>query len=158
MDHILCNLRAVPVKIGYNRLEQGSSQLEGYSLVMDNRPVGYQIDDGGDQDDPRFNPFNHDFLIIELRRPYCTPDNYNMSSQEFTDSNLYCMSDWHTGTNRFALTTTVNLTEHNTKVSNDREWIAAKASHSEFVRLDTPTSLNLYPRYFKRKTFQLYQR
>ena len=79
-------------------------------MVFDNRSIDYQKDDGGDQFDPRIDPFNHDLLKLKLQHPYCTPGVYSMSSQKFTDSNLYCMSNWHTGTNRFALTTIVNLT------------------------------------------------
>ena len=52
------------------------------------------------------------------------------------------MSHWQTGSNRFALASTVSLTQHNTRVLNDKEWLAEKAGHSEIVRLDTPASLN----------------
>ena len=107
-------------------------------MVFDNSQVDYRKDDGGNQDDSRINPFNHDFLKMELRHPYCTPGVYNMSSQEFTDSNLNVMSHWHTCINRFALTSTVNLTDKDTSVRNDREWLAFKASRSEYARLDAP--------------------
>ena len=53
------------------------------------------------------------------------------------------MSHWHTGTNRFALTTTVNVTTHNTRVINNNEWMATRANQSEYKRLDAPTSINL---------------
>ena len=111
--------------------------------MFDTRQVDYKEDDGGNQDDPRINPVNWDFLKINLRSPYCTPGVYNMSSQEFNECNLYCMSHWHTCTNRLALTSTIYLTTKNTRVINDREWVAAKASRSEFARLDAPTSLKI---------------
>ena len=62
MNLILNNLRAVAVNIDYNRLATGSYQLEDYTLVMNNRPIDYREDDGGDQDDPRITPFNHNFF------------------------------------------------------------------------------------------------
>ena len=62
MSLILINLMAVAVNIDYNRLTAGSYQLENYTLVMDNRPVDYRDDDGGDQDDSRIAPINQDFL------------------------------------------------------------------------------------------------
>ena len=102
MEHILYNLRAVATNIDYHMLIPNSYLLEDYNLVFDKRKIDYQSDDGGDQTDPRIGPINEYFLTMELRSPYCTPGVYNMSSQEFTESNLNAMSHWHTGTNRFA--------------------------------------------------------
>ena len=87
-----------------------------YNLVFDNRQVDYRKYDGGNQNDSRINPFNQYFFKMQLRHPYCTPDVYNMSSQEFTAT-----SHWHTDINRFALTSTVNLTDKETRVRNGRE-------------------------------------
>ena len=42
---------------------------------MDMRPVDYEKDDGGDQNDPRI-------------APYCAPGIYDISSEEFTENNL----------------------------------------------------------------------
>ena len=76
--------------------------MDDYNLVMDKRLVDYGEDDEGDQDDPRIASFNHDFLDTELKRPYYTPGIYNMSNEESTDNNLYCMSHCHSGLNRIA--------------------------------------------------------
>ena len=150
MDLILNNLKTNAVILDYCRLDPSSYQMEDYTLVIDKRPLDYEIDDVGDQNDPRIAPINHDFLDMDLRRPFCTPGVFNMSLEEFVENNLYCMSHWYIGSNRFALTSTVNTTTHSARVTNDKEWLAQRASHSEFVRLDTP-------RYFKRKTPQLYR-
>ena len=141
MDHIIYHLWAVAVNIDYNLLIPNSYQLEDYTLVFDTRQVDYKEDDGLDHDDPRINPINQNFLKMNVRHPYCTSGVYNMSSQELNESNLCCMSHRHTGADRFALTSAINLTTKNTMVTNDKEWLAAKASHSEFARLDAPASL-----------------
>ena len=92
MDHTLYNLRAVAVNIDYHLLIPDSYQMKDNNLVFDNRQTEYRQDDGGNQDDSRINSINQDFLKMELRHPYWTPGVYNMSSQEFTDSNLNAMS------------------------------------------------------------------
>ena len=66
-----------------------------------------------------------------------------MSSQEFTNSNLNAISHWHTGINRFAPTSTVNLTDRETRVRNDKKWVARKASLSEYARLEAAIPLKL---------------
>ena len=45
------------------------------------------------------------------------------------------MSNWHVGKNKFALTSTIHITTHNTKVANDKEWLTQKVSHSKMARL-----------------------
>ena len=70
MDHILYNLRAVAVNIDYNLLIPNSYQLKDYNLVFDNRQKDYREDDGGNQNDSKMNPFNQNFLKMELRRSY----------------------------------------------------------------------------------------
>ena len=52
------------------------------------------------------------------------------------------MSHWHTS-QRFAWTSTINVTTHNTRVLNDHEWVSTRSNLTEFRRLDTPTSINL---------------
>ena len=42
-------------------------------MVTDTQSIDYKSDDGGDQNDPRVNPINPEFLNMELRRPFCTP-------------------------------------------------------------------------------------
>ena len=66
-----------------------------------------------------------------------------MSCREYTECNLNAQSDLHIGTNRFALTTTVNLTTHEERVKKDREWLGFKASSLEYARYDAPASLKL---------------
>ena len=87
MNLILNNQRAVAVNIDYELLKENSYQLEDYTLVMDNRPVYYKDDDGGMQDNSRIAPINPVFFTMELLHPYCTPSVYNMSCEEFKDSN-----------------------------------------------------------------------
>ena len=112
METILYNLRAVAVNIDFSTLTPKSYQLEDYHMVFDKRAIDYKSDDGGNQGDIRFHPVNIAFINMELKHPYCIPGVYNMSCQEFTECNLNAQSNLHIGTNRFALTTTVNITAH----------------------------------------------
>ena len=77
-----------------------------------------------------------------MLRPFCTPGYYKMSIDEFRNSNLYCQSHWHQNNNRFALTHTVNLTKHETRESNDHEWINERSALKEQHRLSNPQQLS----------------
>ena len=102
-------------------------------MVTDTQPIDYRTDDGGDQNNTRISPINPKLLEMELRRQFCTPGVYNVSAMKFYQRNLYCVSNWHIGRNRFAQTSTINLMSHST-----REASLPFRGHQ------------IYPRYFKK--------
>ena len=91
-------------------------------MVIDTQPLVYKKYDGGNQNDPRIAPVISAFLEMELRRSFCTHGVvYDMIADTFNQNSLYCMSNWHVGRSGSALTITVNLALHNTRIANENE-------------------------------------
>ena len=139
MDSLLANIRAVPVHIPTENLNQESQQFADWVMVNSGDITLYSETDGGTIDEST-PPLDYTNLNLPLFRPFCTPGCHSMTIEQFRNSNLYCMNAWHD--RRFDLTQTVNVTHKLEREIHDGEWLQARALVDQNSSYLHPSSLN----------------
>ena len=138
MDWIVNSIKAVPVFISPDKIRDDSQQTQDFATVNTGQ-ITYYDDDGGELDE--LTPqIDHSYTELPLFRPYSTPGCYNITLDEFRNSKLYCQNEWHKDS-RFALTNTVNLTNHLERIKNDGDWLEQRTLVDQTMSLLQSASL-----------------
>jgi hypothetical protein len=135
VDSLINDLKTARVYIDTSELTPGTWQFEDYSTVW-TRELIYRTDDKITLTDPDTPRPNDSYMNLEIKRPFCTLGNYDMSLYEFQNSKLCATNSWHS--QRFTSTVTSNLQIKTERLANDLAWFQKKTEIDEITRIMHP--------------------